>query len=362
MADEIANAAVRFVADDLKQKLIGDAEVLMQSALNFIKKLEQIVKQYEHTQNLIRAEGGGESLSRLKLTMQKSKDSLTKIIDAQYTFQESVNTFLGRQIHFAWVDIDTGQAYLIKETSAKEIYKLAKSSSGTSGRISLKNQNTFNEFQTKIKTLPSFVQDEYKELLQERIDGHTNLIKTVFERVNQNSDPKNPWYEEHAKTVYWRHPPFGVTNNNKYSWSAVTRPGFIAQGYIRFIFNSIEKLSGEKEEIEYSIGHFMMTFVESADQIPGIVKGDIIVENTEGKVQIAVKSNSLMSTASIGPYISAAYQIISFHDKLNQLDTNMVLQLLKDMSVYTSNIYEASQAKAKKYLEKNFEESLPAKL
>jgi hypothetical protein len=59
----------------------------------------------------------------------------------------------------------------------------------------------------------------------------------------------------------------------------------------------------------------MMDFMNKKDQIPGIVKGDIVVKNTNDQIQIAVKSSNF-NTASIGPYISVAYQIIEFYDNL----------------------------------------------
>lgn len=53
----------------------------------------------------------------------------------------------------------------------------------------------------------------------------------------------------------------------------------------------------------------------SKDTVPGIVKGDVIVQGTNGKIQIAVKS-STFNTASIGPYLNVAYQIIEVFDAI----------------------------------------------
>lgn len=354
MADEITKAGIQFVADDTKKQLIGDAQYLMKSAIDFIQKLENIVYDYEHLNNIMRLGDSGESLSRIRQMMKNSHKGLKKAIDAQYTFEEKINNFLGRQIHFAWVDVETGEVFLAQEVSAKKIYTLAKPGKGFVGNIKIKKEEDKNKFKQKLSSLPSFIQNEYKDLVNKRILSHQGLIKTIFSRIKDNSDIKNhPWYDKHPKTVYWQHPPKGVENEGKWSWSISTQMGFISQGYIRFIFNSIENL----EDIsEFNIGHFMTTFVEKGDKIPGIVKGDIIVTNTNDKVQIAVKSNTFFSTASIGSYITTAYQIIEFYDKLDALNIETVESLLNNLSDYQPWILKASQEKAEKNLNKIFEQ------
>ena len=327
--NDIIETGIQYVANDIKKQLIGNARYLMESAISFIKKLENIVQNYEHLVGIMRLEGNSSSLSRIRQAMKQSQDRLREAIEAQYVFEEQINNFLGRQIHLAWVDVETGEIYLVEETSARQIYALVSpGKTGTSGNIKIKNMNNFKE---KMSSLPSFIQQQYKDLVNKRIMNHQGLIKTVISRLKDNFRKDNPWYKKHPETVYWQHPPQGVSNEGKWSWSIPTKIGFISQGYIRLIFNSIENLG---QINEYNIGHFMMSFIEKNDNIPGVVKGDIIVKNTNDTVQIAVKSNNFFSTASIGPYIATAYQIIQFYDKLEELNIEKVEGFLKNLQVY----------------------------
>ena len=98
----------------------------------------------------------------------------------------------------------------------------------------------------------------------------------------------------------------------------------------------------------------MMNFIHKDEKIPGVVQGDIIVKNTNDEVQIAVKSNTLFSTASVGPYITTAYQIIEFYDALDDLNVENVQKILKGLEKYPVNILRASQDRAKEILEKIF--------
>lgn len=219
--DDITKTGIQYVADDIKEQLIGDAQFLMNAAVSFIKKLENIANSYEHLQNQMRLGGKENSLSRIRQVMQQSQNGLKEAIIAQYTFEQQVNNFLGRQIHLAWVDIKTGEIFLARETSAKQIYTLAKPGKGLSGNIKIKNVNKFKE---KISSLPSFVQKQYEDLVNKRIMSHQGLFRAVISRLEDNSDKNNhPWYDKHKDTVYWQHPPQGIMNEGKWSWSIPTK-------------------------------------------------------------------------------------------------------------------------------------------
>lgn len=359
--DDITKEGLKFVPDDIKKAFIGDSETLMKNAISFIQKLESIVNDCEHLGKIMNAGGGQDNLSRLRQSMKQSQDALTAAITAQYDFEEAVNNFLGRQIHFAWIDVDTAEVFLVEEVSAKQIYKLAslnknkKETSGFTGRIDIKNNTDLNNFKNKLKSLPSFMEEGYKNSVNERVAEHQQLIKTILSRLDDNLNKRNlPWYKEHNSTVYWQHPPQGMENIGKWSWSIATKKGFISQGYVRFVFNSKENLA---QISEYNIGRFMMNYVEKADKIPAIVKGDIIVSETNDNIQIAVKSNKLFSTASIGPYITTAYQIIQFYDNTDNLTIETVQSILKNLQNYPVGILKASQERATENLKKIFEDS-----
>ncbi len=353
--DEITKTGIQFITKDIKEQFIGDAQFLMESAIKFIQKLENMINEYNHLQKNIRLYRD-KSLAALKEEMHRSNTRLKQIIEAQYIFEAQVNAFLGRKINFVWVDVNTGEAFFVDEAEASQIYQMAKKGSQprSYGNIKIKNQENFKN---RIQKLPSGIEETYKNELNKRIQGHQALFQVIMQRFDDNTKKEdNPWYEEHKKTVYWKHPPEGPDNfhHPKWSWSITTAKGFISQGYINFLVNSIQKMT---ETSEFNIGTFMTTFVQQGDRIPGIVKGDIVVENSSGKVHVAVKSNTLFSTAGIGPYITTAFSIISFYEKLEELTIDQVKKILNNLENYNISLLMKSQEAAADILEKIFKQT-----
>ena len=348
---EITEIGMRFVTEDTQEALIEDASFLMNSAITFIQKLEGIVHEYQHIIGVMHL--GTDSLSRLRCAMEFSQNKLQDIINAQYTFEEQVNNFLGRQIHFAWVDVRTGEVLFAKETSVKIVYELLSEtqSGGKYGKIKIHNAGQLAAFKSWISSLPSFMTQEYENEINKRISNHQDLFKEVMTRHDANNNSRNhPWYDLYRKTVYWRRPPDGAVNDGTWAWSEKNKKGIISQGYLDLIFNATQTLINN----EFNIGHFMMDYVGINDGIPGIVKGDLIIRNTNNKVQVAIKSNTLFSTAAVGPYLTAAYKIIGFYDNLSSLTKAKVEEILGDITKYDQSILNASQASAQIYLNQIF--------
>ena len=113
--------------------------------------------------------------------------------------------------------------------------------------------------------------------------------------------------------------------------------------------NDLEFSDGSSGSNEFNIGTFMMRNVSKKDQIPGIVKGDVIIKDNEN-IQIAVKSGNF-DTASIGPYLRVAFQIIAFYDKIQSLTVNDVEQILSNTKKYNQKVTQAGRKKAQKIIE-----------
>ena len=99
---------------------------------------------------------------------------------------------------------------------------------------------------------------------------------------------------------------------------------------------------------EFGIGTFMMRNLGKKDSVPGIVKGDIVIENNKS-VQIAVKSGQF-DTASIGPYLRVAFQIIAY-DEIQSLTIDEVENILNNTKRYSQKITEAGREKAQEVIE-----------
>ena len=344
--DNITKAAIEFVPNDIKKEF-GNAAYLMNSALNFINNIEKIINQYQHLNKDISF--FARPLSNLGQALLHNKQLLRQAISQQYSFEQNLNKFLGRTINFAWVNTDTGEVLFADEVSAQKIYMQADTQasgkkSATTGKIYasvVKN--------SQLSQLPDFVEENFKNLVEKRLRNHQALLEETLNRWKENHQSKeqNPWAKEHHDTVYWKHPPEGIGNFHHpiYSWSAKVNQGHISQEYINFIFNSIDNL----DATEFGIGTFMMRNLGKKDSVPGIVKGDIVIENNKS-VQIAVKSGQF-DTASIGPYLRVAFQIIAFYDEIQSLTIDEVENILNNTKRYSQKITETGRKKAQEVIE-----------
>lgn len=339
--DDITRIGVQFVPNDIKKEF-GNSAYLMNAALNFIRDIEMIISQYEHLDKQISL--FSQPISVLGIAMQRNKETLQKIISKQYIFEQQLNNFLGRSINFAWAD-NKGKILFADEVTARDIYSKAGVSTDKSKKYVGKVSSSV--VKEKASTLPNFVDEKFQKLIQQRMAAHQALYQTVLSRWKENNNKSNPWTHEHKSTVYWQHPPEGVGDFNHpiWSWSGVVNQGHISQGYIDFIFNSRESLGASESDI----GTFMMGQV-SKDTVPGIVKGDVVVQNTNGKIQIAVKS-STFNTASIGPYLNVAYQIIELFDTIQELTIQKVQYILDNLGIYSENVIAAGKEKAQELIE-----------
>lgn len=342
--DDIIRTGIQNVPSDIKKEFIGNAEYLMTGALNFIRDIENIVNQYEHLNKEISF--FARPLSELGEALQSNKRLLQQAISKQYLFEEQLNNFLGRSINFAWAD-NRGRILFADEITAREIYTEAGVSTDKSKKYVGKVSS--GAVRSKATTLPNFVEENFQKIVQKRIEQHQELYKIILNRWKENNqkEEQNPWVHEHKQTIYWQHPPEGVGDfhHHKYAWSEKINQGHISQGYIDFIFNSMESYGNDESDI----GYFTMKHVKK-DTIAGVVKGDIIVRDTNGKIQIAVKSGTF-NTASIGSYLNLAYQVIELYDTIQELTIQKVQNLLDNLGQYKENVVAAGKQKAQEIIE-----------
>lgn len=344
MADSVTDEGMKFVLRDVKESY-DNSKVLLNRAMIFINELNTIIQTYNHGYKLLLQEGS--SFRYITEIMQRNEQKMQEIIKAQYQFQSAVNDFLGRSIHFAWVS-SKGEVFFTSETSAEKIYASASlqttDQNKNKGKLSSIDINSLGKL---VKNSESFMKEAYQNQINDKIAAHQSMYQDVVKRLNKNKDSKNLMAEGHFNTVYWDTPEQGpkgaeikITKLHKWTWSHKVSEGDLAEGLINFIFNS-------KKDASLNIGTFMLKWVEAHNSIPGITKGDIVVKGTYDKVQIAVKATRTFDTASIGPYLRAAYTIITFADKLDQLTMTKVKDILNNVPRYSIKIEE----KAKLYLE-----------
>lgn len=352
MSNDLVRPAAELTRQDIQKNLKNDAKYLVKKAEWFIKQIQIITQEIEHKEKFF-----DKPLAYVGEVFLKNRTALQKAVEQQYLFEQAVNNFLGRKIHFAWIDVKTGEIYFTDEISAIDIYKTAdvqsKGNKTSSYTGKVYRSNVLNNVGQEI----NFLEGQFKERVNNRVAQHQMLLKTIFARWRQNQDKKNPYYKEHKDTVYWEDAPKGVirkynkTRTRLWNWSTKMNRGYISQEFVNFIFNDtiVYGLT------EWDIGSFMMRneLPEKKNAIPGIVKGDIIVRDTNDTVQIAVKSGQF-DTASIGPYLRVAFQIIDLYYNLNSLTVDNVQEILKSLAPngkYSQTVTEKGRKKAEEIIQ-----------
>lgn len=352
--DQIAKEGMKDVPEDVIKVLEGDAEGLFNAAIRFLIKLQGLIKEVKETE--VKMHQIKITLGNVAQIMQNVNINFQIIIQQQYIFEQQVNSFLGRTINFAWVD-NKGNIIFTTETKARELVygKAGRSTDSRKRYVGKINVNSAffqgESFSTNDISIFKEFSDEYKETVRRRIEKHQDLFQIILKRFFKNSKG-NFWTKKdpsRKKTYYWvvgtdqLYPENKKATNrwakaheeNRIKWSPQTSPGFLKQSHVNFIFNTLQDPSLTQSGI--SIWH--QTFQEK-ESIPAIQQGDIIVGGTGQTFQIAVKSDKIFNTASIGPYIRAAYLIISFKNNLKDLSIEKVEGILNDVGPYSKSINE----------------------
>ena len=142
------------------------------------------------------------------------------------------------------------------------------------------------------------------------MDGEIDLIQKIhrstsqrqevyaegIRRYNFNQSSKSNSSPEEKRRYYYKfNPPY-----HQFPPTGFSR-GEVAEAYV----NAVMK----EDEMETSLQTLYEKYIAShKDNIPAIVKGDVVVNEADGKISLAVKGQSA-STAKIGQYIVAAHEI-----------------------------------------------------
>ena len=265
-----------------------------------------------------------------------------EITSYQYNFEAALNEFLGREIALLWID-KKGNIFYATQVTAQDIY--TKGSRKSEGRLSVNiSQKQLTEL-TKIdeKTnrpkLLSF--DEYLDdfedkasLLKNRRDLYKPVKDTAIRRWEQNHKPtkeSKKWYYAEEKNGYPYRNTFWWRFNGDYGHSAKMNKGNIYEAYMSIIFDKDKNLKPfwlSDTETDVRLYWEYMQSRNILNNIPGIVEGDVVFDNIH---QYAVKAGTF-NTASLGPYIVAAVEILKLSECTPETVKEEVLKEIKPNS------------------------------
>lgn len=291
-------------------------EKLQEKASYFLKKVAQAVETLASTDDYF----NDKDVQAIYNATRKTLSLAREITSSQYNFEGALNEFLGRKIALLWIS-QAGKIYYAAQVDAKDIY--AQGSRKSEGRLSVNiSKRKFGELTTgNEKKLIQF--DEYLKTFKERATFlklrkvlYKGVKDLVIERWEWNHNPQNvSWYYREKENGYpYRNTFWWKSNNGEYGHSVKMNRGNIYEAYVSIIFDkekklSVLKLSGDEEENVESYWEYMKSR-NILNNIPGVVEGDVVFDNIH---QYAVKMGTF-NTASLGPYIVAALEILKLEE------------------------------------------------
>ena len=317
----IIDTVLEPIPKDIQQEQKEKKENLINISKEFISRLSSLIGLKEHIYKNLNLQ------KNIKIVYQDlnsiNSNAEQEIITLQYKFQEALNAFLNRKINFAWVDSETGNIYYSAEAKAIEIYKKGSYKSGE-GRFGVNASQVMNQIK-KANQLPKEINDEVKNIIEDRQKNYRNIYITSIKRWDKNSPPPKK-YEKYNNTFYW-----WDKRNKKYGHSAVMTRGHISEGYVSLIMNDNSNQLSLTNDFQYNINlysnyindHNILNFIS------GIYQGDVSLNIETGEIisqQFAVKSFDF-NTAILGPYIKMAFLILGTDETL--LTKNNIEEIFK---------------------------------
>lgn len=220
---------------------------------------------------------------------------------SQQRFASALDKYLGRTIILTYVAPD-GQMYMYTEEGEAEIL------SKVGKNVGRANFNASAWLGGKKGHVPQ----QYQKLM----DGEVDLIQKIhhsasqrqevyaegIRRYNFNQSKKsNSGPNEKRRYYYKFNPPY-----HQFPPTGFSR-GEVAEAYVNAVMKEDKNI--ENNKMETSLQTLYEKYIVShKDNIPAIVKGDVVINEANGKISLAVKGQSA-STAKIGQYIVAAHEI-----------------------------------------------------
>lgn len=352
--ENLSDVILETMSKDLQEEF-KKAKKVYEEALFFLKRIEIISN--NNNWSLV----SNDSLLGLKTIMHEKQNDLKNLIDAQYRFEDAVNDFLDREISFVYMTEDGTPLFATGKKAISFYTSAVPGSSDYKGKIQLTKTQ-----KGSLKGLKKFFKDsDFIERVDQKLRDHQGLYTEILRRFDINADSKREYFKskDYDRTIWWRIPPSDEKpllnkmneNETKYQWTRnFPNRGHVVENYLNFIFNSKAdenyKYLGENDEPQ--LGSFLIRHMRDADRVPGIVKGDIELDVNGENIHLAVKSG-IFDTASIGPYISTAYQIVELFHNANEggLSPESLKARLKDLKMYNQKVTLLGRLKTQEIFE-----------
>lgn len=343
----VKREAIDISAKDVHENLSEDFNALQQAAIIF---LTEIINIYNNGSRVRIHRGGENEIMRL-WSIYRDAATSRELALSQQRFSSALDKYLGRTIVLTYVAPD-GQMYMYTEEGEAEILSKVGKNAGRA------NFNASAWLGGKKGHVPQ----QYQKLM----DGEIDLIQKIhrstsrrqevyaegIRRYNFNQSSKSNSSPEEKRRYYYKfNPPY-----HQFPPTGFSR-GEVAEAYVNAVMKEDRDI--KNDEMETSLQTLYEKYIAShKDNIPAIVKGDVVVNEEDGKISLAVKGQSA-STAKIGQYIVAAHEI----SRMSMPPAEGVqkwLESLPDIATYAKRVEEEAQKQAGDYTDRAFEQILQA--
>lgn len=318
IAQKICNQYGTELVSEKEQEVLQGLKIL---ANTFIQRVNNIINQ--NLTEIKERETLKERIQRIGTFMHESSTNTRSLLNEGHIFQEAFNTFIGRIVNLAYVTED-GKILVQTDLDAKKIYQqMTATKSGHVGKlINARGVVGASTFQSLTKLEQELDLQKLQQQINKAINGRQIVYTTAMNRYQKKMDYKtrvdkkgNTVKNKHS--IYWHlfNPP---DDPEEIGWKAVSKGGYIGQGYVDMVLNSKNFNSALERFAPFTRHPYNKIFenqiedlanrAANADSLAGILQGDVILSNN-GNIQLAVKQGFIFNAASIAPMLGLAYAI-----------------------------------------------------
>lgn len=313
--ESLVEASVTEITESQKADFLR----LLKKADIFLKKYDKVIEWYQkiNDQFIDDSTTPAQKATVLYKSMKNDQILTQKLINLQFNLESALNKFLGRKIYLTWVT-ENGD-FLLKDEDTLLESGFVKQITKNEGRGNI-SKSTMKELMENSKDTPI---KGLSEDIQKQINDHQakwkEVYKSAIERFDEvtkkiKKDEETSSFFYYNKDILW-----SKDGNRSKKITVAGAHGRIAEAYIEVLMaphKDDNRNKNNKNEKLLSDNLSILNSHIGKDNIPAIVKGDVIFNNNSS-IHFAVKEGSF-STARFAQYYKFAYNLSILKAKGNQ--------------------------------------------